>query len=200
MARAEPSPPEPPPSDRSLLRRFRDGEMNAATELYLRYAGPLYALTLRQRGNDLAARVDPEDIVQSVFRTFFRRAAQGEYQVPAGEELWKLLLVIALNKIRATGAYHRAAKRSVGTTVQGKAFEQAARSLPAPDETALGVLRLTLDEALTALPESERRIIELRIEGYQVEEIARTTRRAKRSVERVLQAFRTELSRQLAEE
>ncbi len=49
---------------------------------------------------DLAGRVDADDIVQSVFRTFFRRVAKGDYEVPDGEELWKLFLVIALNKVR----------------------------------------------------------------------------------------------------
>src|SRR5574341_751939 len=65
------------PSDRSLLRRFRRGEEDAATLLYLRYADRLRALTVAQCSPDLAQRVDADDIVQSVFRTFFRRAAQG---------------------------------------------------------------------------------------------------------------------------
>ena len=71
------------------------------------------------------AAVDAEEIVQSVFRTFFRRAAHGHYSVPDGEEMWKLLLVIALNKVRAAGAYHRAAKRDMRQTVGGEAFERA---------------------------------------------------------------------------
>src|SRR6516225_2129441 len=121
-----PSPPLPDPdesfSDRSLLRRFRAGQEDAATQLYLRYAGRLLALAQAQCAPDLAPRVDPEDIVQSVFRTFFRRAAQGHYEVPEGEELWKLFLVIGLNKIRATATFHRAAKRDVGVTASGEAF------------------------------------------------------------------------------
>ena len=63
--------------------------------------------------SSLSSRVDPEDIVQSVFRTFFRRASEGQYQVPSGEELWKLLLAISLNKVRSVGQFHRAAKRDI---------------------------------------------------------------------------------------
>ena len=37
-----------------------------------------------------------EEIVQSVFGSFFRRARSGDYDVPVGDELWKLFLVIAL--------------------------------------------------------------------------------------------------------
>src|SRR5262245_43754448 len=105
-----PSAPEPPSAneltDRSLLRRIQQGQSDASTELYLRYAKRLMEVAASQTSADLAKRVEPEDIVQSVFRTFFRRVTLGQYTVPEGEELWKLLLVIALNKVRAAGSFH----------------------------------------------------------------------------------------------
>ena len=61
-----------------------------------------------------------EDIVQSVFGSFFRRLGQGFYDVPEGDELWKLLLVIALHKIRKKAAYHHAAKRDRHRTIGGE--------------------------------------------------------------------------------
>src|SRR5438477_10679571 len=140
------------PSDHSLLRRLRHGQDDGPTLLYRRYAGRLHALAAAQRAPILAARVDPEDIVQSVFRTFFRRAAQGHYDVPEGEEIWKLLLVIALNKIRAVGAFHRAARRDVRATAAGPAYEQAIGTEAGRDETALTMLRLVIDQALDDLP------------------------------------------------
>jgi RNA polymerase sigma-70 factor (ECF subfamily) len=190
----QPSGTTPTFSDQSLLRRFRQGQEDAATQLYLRYAERLRALAVAQASPDLAARVDPEDIVQSVFRTFFRRAAQGQYDVPEGEELWKLLLVIGLNKIRAVGAHHRAAKRDVRQTAGGDAYEMAVlRQADSSDETALTILRLVLEDVLRQLPPSQQQIIGLRIEGHEVAEIARRVGRAKRSVERVLQDFRETL-------
>lgn len=180
-------------SDRSLLRRFQQGHTDASTELYLRYAQRLTAVAASQTSSDLAQRVDPEDIVQSVFRTFFRRATLGQYAVPEGEELWKLLLVIALNKIRAAGAFHRADKRDVKRTSGGEAYEHALQSQPTCDETALSLLRMVIDDLLQDLPESHRKIIELRIEGHEVNEIATVVQRSKRSVERELQDFRHRL-------
>jgi DNA-directed RNA polymerase specialized sigma24 family protein len=190
----------PEQSDRSLLRRFRAGQSDAATLLYLRYADRLRALAAVQSGSVLKPRVDPEDIVQSVFRTFFRRAARGEYDVPEGEELWKLFLIIALNKVRATGAHHRAAKRDVRMTQNGAAFDQAMRNATSRDEASLLTLRLVVEGIMDKLVASQRVIIEKRIEGYQVEEIARQTGRARRSVERALQDFRKTLTRLLNEE
>jgi RNA polymerase sigma-70 factor (ECF subfamily) len=186
-------------SDRSLLRRFRSGEEDAATALYLRYAERLRALAASQCSSELARRVDPEDIVQSVFRTFFRRATRGDYNVPDGEELWKLFLVIALNKIRAMGAFHRAAKRDVRLSAGGEALDHAAQAASTPDETAFIVLKLVIEEAVASLPEPQRRIVELRIEEHEVAEIARQTQRSKRTVERVLQQFRAKLASILEE-
>ena len=97
---------EPDASDASLLSVFRRGNQDAATQLYLRYAKRLRALVKEQCSNELARRLEEDDIVQSVFRTFFTGAKQGLYKVPGGQDLWKLLLVISLNKIRAKGAYH----------------------------------------------------------------------------------------------
>jgi RNA polymerase sigma-70 factor (ECF subfamily) len=181
-------------SDRSLLRRLRSGQPDAATELYLRYAERLTALAAGQCAADLAPRLDPEDIVQSVFRTFFRRVARGQYDVPEGEELWQLFLVIALHKIRSTATFHRAAKRDVRVTITGLPDVLAGHQFAAPDETARTTLCLVIDELLDALPGSMRSIVELRIEGHDVEEIVRRTQRARRSVERALQEFRTRLS------
>lgn len=182
-------------SDRSLLRRVRVGRQDAATALYLRYARRLEALARAQTSAALATRIDPEDVVQSVFRTFFRRAAQGQYDVPPGEELWQLLLVIALNKIRALGAYHRAAKRDVGVTTGHDGLDEALSDGDAEGQQALLALRMVVEEVLGQLPQVQREMIQLRIEGHDVATIADRTRRSKRSVERVLQNFRQRLSR-----
>ena len=185
--------PEPAgPSDHSLLVRFQRGQEDAATELYLRYAGRLRNLATTRASPELKQRVDPEDIVQSVFRTFFRRAAEGHYDVPRGEELWKLFLVIALYKVRDTAAYHRAEKRDVRRTAAGADVDRSAGR--GKDEEALTVLQLVIDEILEKLPPGHRRIVELRVEGHEVADIAAETGRAKRSVERILQEFRTRLA------
>jgi RNA polymerase sigma-70 factor (ECF subfamily) len=183
-----------PPSDRSLLRRLRGGSEDAATQLYLRYAHRLRALARTKFPADLARQVDVEDIVQSVFGSFFRGANRGDYDVPAGEELWKLFLVIALNKIRAKGAYHRAAKRDVRLTAGGEGLEQLAETPAEQDEAAYAILQLTIDEALERLPQQHKQMLVLRIEGHEVAEIARQVGRSKRTVERVLQECRKKLA------
>jgi RNA polymerase sigma-70 factor (ECF subfamily) len=184
---ALPGPPEEL-SDRALLERFRGGHQDAATQLYLRYAKRLRALARGKCGRDLARLVDADDIVQSVFSSFFRRARLGQYSVPDGEELWKLFLVLALNKIRAVGAFHRAARRDVRLTC---AEETAGLDTQAqPDDTPGHLLQLAIHETLERLPAQHRQMVELRLEGHEVAEIADKIGRPKRSVERVLQEAR----------
>ncbi len=181
-------------SDHLLLKRLRAGEEDAATKLYLRYAKRLQALASAQTSSELKTRFDPEDVVQSVFRTFFRRVSHGMYDVPAGEELWQLLLVLALNKIRKLATYHRAKKRDVRKTQLAERLGPAAPDARSHDETSLLILRLLVTEVLDELTPSQRRIVELRIDGHAADEICQRTNRSKRTVERVLQRFRLKLS------
>ena len=178
-------------SDRSLLQRMHKGsDEDAAYNLYVRYAQRLIHLARQRTPADLATRVDPEDIVQSVFRTFFRRASAGQYDVPEGEELWKLLLVIALNKLRSHGAFHRAEKRDVQKTSSlVPDQENAKQGIDA--ELAKQFLQMSIDEVVSKLPEASQMIVRLRIEGYEMQEIAQQVKRSKRTVERVLQSFRS---------
>jgi len=181
------------PSDRSLLRQIRHGDQDAATQLYNRYASRLLSLARSGLSADLAQRVDGDDIVQSVFGSLFRRVSNGSYDVPADEELWGLLLVITLNKIREKGVYHRAAKRDVRQTASDDGIDRSLAALSSESEAA-SVLRMSVEEALGRLPEQHRNVIRLRMEGYEVAEIAQATGRAKRSVERMLQEGRAWLS------
>lgn len=183
-------------TDSSLVRRFQLGDADAATALYVRYANRLTRLADRKRGADLAPRFDSDDVVQSVFRTFFRRVAGGAYDVPDGDELWGLLMVITLNKVRLAAAHHRAAKRSVSSTAPA-GDDLLAHVSAGGDEGAMRLLRMTLDEFLGSLDPADRRILELRFEGHGVAEVAELSGRTKRTVERILQRLRDGLRRQV---
>lgn len=181
-------------ADRLLLARLRGGELDAASQLYLKYADRLIHVARRQSAPALASRFDPEDVVQSVFRTFFRRFSAGAYDLPDGDELWKLLLVISLNKLRKLGLHHRAIKRDARRTQGGEPIAEVAG---ADDQAAVLQLRLTIAELLERVDPTAARIVQLRVEGREVSEIAELTARSKRTVERVLQNFRRRLAQEL---
>lgn len=74
-------------TDRSLLRLARAGDEEAAAQICHRYARRLLALARSYASPTLAARVDAADIVQSVFRRFFKQVRHGDYDVLRREEL-----------------------------------------------------------------------------------------------------------------
>jgi RNA polymerase sigma-70 factor (ECF subfamily) len=189
-----------PHSDGALLKQCRVGDEAAASELYAKYAHRLRALAELRCADSLARCLDADDIVQSVFRSFFRAVRQGYYDVPEGEDLWKLLLVIAVNKIRAQGAHHHAAKRDARLTSSLDPADPASQRKLSRDEFSPVFLKLALEDALEQLDPRQRRMVELRMEGHEVAEIADKTGRSKRTVERNLQEVRNKLRDLLARE
>lgn len=188
-----------PVSDQSLLRRLRTGDEEAATELYRRYAPRLKALARGRFTANLARRTDVDDILQSVFRRFFVAARQGNYELPSGQDLWNLLLVITLNRLRAEEQFHRAAKRDVRHSADLDSLSSTEQPQEPSGRTSVW-LNLALRDALAELPPSHREVVELRMEGYDVASIAENIGRSKRSVERILQESRTRLRHLLNEE
>jgi RNA polymerase sigma-70 factor, ECF subfamily len=180
-------------SDHCLLWRFREGDQDAATRLYLRYAKRLNSLVERQCSAELTRWLEVEDIVQSVFVSFFRRVRQGYYDVPDGDELWKLLLVLALHKIRDKASYYHAAKRDMHRTIGGEGARRRLESQADAEEFRDNHLELAVVEILEELPPRCRVMVELRVEGYEVAEVARKTGRSRRTVERILQEARLKL-------
>jgi RNA polymerase sigma-70 factor (ECF subfamily) len=160
--------------------------------LYQRYSGRIAALVRSNLSRGLSRRVDADDIVQSVFRRLFRAASQGQYSLPSGEELWDLLVVMTLNRLRSEETFHRADKRDLRLTVSLDVGLE-----PGPDGEPGGALytflAVAVDEAIGLLPEHYRQVVRLRMEGYEVAEIAGRTSRSKRTVERMLQEVRERL-------
>ena len=181
----------PPASatDGSLLRRLAAGQPLAAEALFRRYADRIRALARARLPDHLTPRADPDDVVQSVFRVFFESARKGLYQVPDGQTLWNLLGMVTVNKVRALHAHHGAARRDARLTV---AWGPDTTDPADPAETDL--LEVAVRDVLEQLPGAERAAVELRLEGYEVAEIADRVGRSKRAVERSLQKAREHLT------
>jgi RNA polymerase sigma-70 factor (ECF subfamily) len=181
-------------TDWTLLRYFRDGNEEAAERLYHRYVRRLAALVRSRSSTDLASRIDVEDVLQSVFRTFFERAKDGRYDVPDGDDLWKLLLVLTLNKMHGLRDFHCAARRDVRRTAVGLEQDEFA----GPSEHSL--VQLAIRDTLEGLPERYQQIVALRVEGHEIADIAVRTGRSRRTVERVLQEVRERLGSMVEKE
>lgn len=182
------------PSDRSLVILVRDGDEDAAELLYNRYARRVLGLVKSQMSEKLSSATEPDDLVQSVFKSFFRKVQSGVYNAPPGRTLWNLIAVVAVNKVIRSANYHTAQcrdlERALPLEISGDAI----------DKKTADDLSIYVRELLEQLRPQDLQIANLRIDGHSVEEIATKVDRALRSVERSLsntrQLFADELLRQ----
>lgn len=178
-----------------LLERCRRGDSAASAQLFARYAQRLTRLADQHLSRKLASRVEGEDVVQSVFRTFFRRVGAGEFHFDGSGQIWQLLVKITLCKARAQGRFHTAGRRAVSAEAAGDAWLlEAGAADPGPDEAAILVDQI--DALLQGLPAVHGQILQLRLEGWNVSDIARHLDVARQTVHRALNLLQERLERQ----
>ena len=190
-------------SSRVLINLLRDGNEDAAAAVFDRYVSRLIGLTRNRLSAKLARRVDPEDVVQSAFRSFFRRAEAGEYELSESGNLWRLLAVITLNKLRRKAEYHSAAKRNYSTERQVENKDDSTPAFEAVSDGPSPEAQLEISEEIEVMTKGfsheHQRVIELRLQGYKLEEIATDIDCSERTVRRVLDRFREQLESRLVD-
>ena len=179
--------------DQSYLDLWQAGDQAAAQKLFDRYVNQVMKMARNHINRRLAGRVDAEDIVQSVFRTFFQRARKGQFHVEGADDLCKLLARITVRKTFRQIAYHKRAKRDAGAeSSQGDATQEVLlnklESGPSPDEAA--AFLDYLEHFLGQLRPEDRQILELRMEGYNNMEIAEKLGISDRKIRRLLERMR----------
>lgn len=186
---------------KKLLLQWQAGNARAADELFHRYADRLIALVRTRLSAKLSQRLDPEDVVQSAYRSFFAGARAGRFGIERGGDLWRLLVAITLNKLHNQIDHHAAGKRNVAleqsfaneTSLSGLRPQTLARD-PSPVEAIL--LADGVEQLMRQLEPLDRRILELRLQGYDVCEIVADTNRSVASVYRILARVKRHLEEQ----
>jgi len=144
-------------------------------------------------------KIEPEDVVQSVYRSFFLRYGA---DLPANQEiegLWPLLTLITVRKCADRVRYFQAERRNLsreaatGGDDRPAPWQEAVGREPTPEHVA--VLAETLENLLGGLDAADRPIIELSLQGYSTPEISERLGRAERSVRRLRERVRKQLER-----
>jgi RNA polymerase sigma-70 factor, ECF subfamily len=177
-----------------LLVRVRAGDEAAAAVLFRRFVDQLAAKAHRHLSPTLRRKVDAEDIIQSVYRTFFRRVRQGEFELDHWGSLWGLLTRITVRKCARAGGRGKNRPLQVSGKINADEpdldWEALARE-PSPDEAA--ALNDTLDNLLKPLRETHQRIVLLTLQGFTQEEIGSQLGCSERTVRRVLVQVQADL-------
>ena len=181
-----------------LLTQLHGCNDEAAERIFHRFAGQLIALARSHLQQGLQRKLDPEDVLQSVFRSFFRRHQAGQFHLDSWDSLWGILTVMTLRKCGHLKEYFQAARRDVRREEQnsGEAM-QSLGSICAREPTPEEAAQLTdlLEHVLRDFDERERNIISLHLQGYTHAEIAGEVARAERTVRRTVARARKRLKR-----
>ena len=179
-----------------LLSRFKAGDEDAAKAIFDRYLQRLLALTRQKMSTKLSRRLDPEDVVQSAYRSFFAHAKNGEFVLLRAGDLWRLLAAIAIHKLLGQAEMHSAERRNMSReSPLAEHNELPVADQPRPDELAM--IQDTLQRVMESLNQRERIVLEKRLSGETIESIANDLGRTQRTVRRMLESTRLRLEAEL---
>jgi RNA polymerase sigma-70 factor (ECF subfamily) len=176
--------------DRELAHDIQAGSESAAKELFDKYCERLMRLAKRRIGQRMASRFDPEDVIQSAFRTFFKRVKNDEFTFEQEEDLFKLLVRLTVRKTLRQVVHHQAAKRSPMSEMSdgsddSQLLAQVAGNVPAPDVEV--ALLEQFEKLMDSLSPMERQVVELKMQGHTTVEIAEKLGSYDRKIRRVLE-------------
>jgi RNA polymerase sigma-70 factor (ECF subfamily) len=175
---------------------FTDESSRAVFELFTRR---LIGLARSHLHLQIQHKVDPEDVVQSAYKSFFLRYGEDALQSEKLDSLWSLLSLITLRKCADRVRHFAADRRNIAREASNEpadeieSWREAIDQEPTPEQAA--ILAETLEQTLAGLAPPERPIVELSLQGYSTREVSERLGRAERSVRRVRERVRQRLER-----
>ena len=176
--------------DRDLVINYQAGSESAARDLFDKYCERLMKLAKRRIGQRMASRFDPEDVIQSAFRTFFTRVKNDEFTFEQEDDLFKLLVRLTVRKTLRRIEHHNAAKRNPNLEAAQRTDDVEPFSLLAGHNVTPDMEVALIDEfqqLIGQLPELDRQVLELKVQGYTTVEIAEKLGSYERKIRRVLE-------------
>ena len=178
---------------RDFANRLTAGDGEATSELLARFSARLVSLARRRLGPRLSVKADPEDVLQSVLRTFYRRLSVGEVQLRDWAALSGFLTVLTIRKCQRQAERHLAGKRDVRREAAAEAVFEIPDREPTPAEAA--VFADLLETLLNSLDEQDRKVVELFIAGEPANRIAERVGCSRRTVYRTVERLRERLEK-----
>jgi RNA polymerase sigma-70 factor (ECF subfamily) len=154
-----------------LIHRIRAGDEAAAAELVRLYEPAIRrAARIRLADSNLRRLFDSIDISQSVFASFFVRAALGQYELDKPERLLGLLVAMSRKKLADHARQQAAARRDYRRTRNGIDEGMLPAAGSSPDQRV--ATNELIDEFRKRLSQDERRLAEQRALGRGWDQIA----------------------------
>ena len=168
---------EPSEDFDALLARARQGDSAALMRLIQQYEADVRLVARRRLGPALRPYVDSVDLVQSVHKSLLVGLQQHRYDLANPEQLIALALTIVRRKV---ARHWRRVQRQERLGQVGPAAESSLPDLlasladPVADPARTAALTDAIAHLCRNLDETERRVLEMRLQGYRTAEVART--------------------------
>ena len=200
------------PSLSCMLSRLKSGDESAANEILNRYESQVRLVVRRFLPRVLRSRFDSQDIMQSVWRSFFQRvraenAASDEKPAPEtarefqdSSQLFAFLSRMARNKV--IDQYRRETSQKADVhrlrTIHGETGSEMdpPSSSESPAEMVEAADELSLWRSL--VPEERQELVDLKADGHSSKEIGDKLGISERTVQRVLEDLRLRVERRRA--
>ncbi|MEW4528360.1 MAG: sigma-70 family RNA polymerase sigma factor [Maioricimonas sp. JB045] len=188
------------------INLVKAGDSAAANRIWQRYFDRLVrAIRGRLRGQNRAVS-DDEDIVLSVFDSFYDAAAKGRFpDLSDRDDLWQLLLRMASRKVIDKRRHDRRQRRGGRIQVQsldqandGDSMIEVIGDEPSPEMVLM--MQEAVERLFSHLGVGQlREIAGARLEGYSNAEIAERLGCSERTIERRLHLIREKCQQELLE-
>jgi RNA polymerase sigma factor (sigma-70 family) len=187
---------EPVTEFEALMRRVREGDAQAAQEVFERYNHHVRLVVRRALHQRLRRQYDSTDFAQSVWASFFQEPP-GRYTFTSPEALISFLSRVAYNKV-VTAARHRigAAKNDVRREqpLDTSSPEETGRMPDVAGDTPTPSQEVMAEECwvqmVEGLPPSYRRALEMLRDGHSHREVAAVLGVHPKMLQRILTKLR----------
>lgn len=164
---------EAPEEFAALLTRARQGDQGALTQLVQQYEFKVRLVAHYLVGPALRPYLDSVDLVQSVHRSLMLGLRQDKFDISTPENLMALALTLVRRKAARQWRHLQRQQRLSGSGAAGS-LAQLLTSLSSreADPATTAQHNDQVEHLCRSLDETERRLLELRLQGYTPAEIA----------------------------
>jgi RNA polymerase sigma factor (sigma-70 family) len=187
------------------IDEVKAGDSIAAHQIWQHYYQRLVRSVRQNLRGQHRGMADEEDIVISVFESFYRAAEDGRFPDLSGrDDLWRLLLKMSARKIVDKRRHDRRQRRGSGQVVRSldrdnQAILQVIGDQPTPEMVLM--MAESVDQLMTHLGDGQLQEIAVgKLEGYSNAELAERMKCSERTIERRLHLIRQKCQQELIDQ
>lgn len=164
-----------PPNFLALLESARGGDQAALVELTRLYEPQLRIMARSRLGPALRPYLDSMDLVQSVHRSLMIGLRQDKFDIATPKDLIALAMTLVQRKVARQWRHLRRQQRLDSGIISGDLAQNFSSLSGSSDDPAKAAeFNDQLRHLCNSLDAGERRLVEMRLEGYSIAEVARS--------------------------